>query len=173
MNETYYYLHMQEDDGGVAYSPKENNIVYLEDLKDTIELPFIFILKDGPFQDYLLNDLAWPIFSEKFKSLLDPFLPKEDIKWIGANIEDINKNKYRAYVLKFNNMADILDTEKTIFAADYFVVKAVLSKEKIRNKDVLIIPGSDFRIVISNTVKEAIEKNNLTGAYFSKVPLSI
>jgi hypothetical protein len=161
---------MEEDDGGVAYSPKENSIVFLEDLKNVQKLPFIFTLKEGEFQDYLLNDLAWPIFSEKFKNILEHFLSNQDCQWINANIED-SKNQYKAYVLKLNNKLDVLDKNKTIFAADDFVVKAVLSKEKIKNLNVFLIPGSDFRIVVSKKVKEEIEKNKLTGTYFSKVPV--
>lgn len=173
MNKEFYYLHMQEDeDGGVAYSPEDNDIEFVEDLNDFKEVPFVFNLRDGQFQDYLDNDLAWPIFSEKFKDIVAPFLPNLNIQWIKAEINDFNKKSYTAFILKFNFTSDVLDKDRTIFAANNFVVKAVLSREKVKGMNFFTVPGSDFRLIVSEDVKLEIEKNNLTGAYFSKVPVT-
>ena len=172
MRKDYFYLHMKEDGGGAAYSPESNNIEIIDDLNKLRELPFKFTLKDGPFQDYLLNDLAWPIFSERFKNLLTNFLSGQNIQWIAAKITESQDKEHTAYVLKFNDKVDILDKDKTIYAENDFVVKAVLSEEKVKNLDVCLIPDSDFQIIISQDVKAEIERNRLTGAHFSKVPIA-
>lgn len=171
MSKDYFYFHWKKDEGGIACSPKDNDIEFIEQLESYDKVPFVLIMEDGQFQDYLANDLGWPIFSEKFKRILEPFLTSNNVRWIPARIEDVNGEQYTAYILKFNEKVDVLDKEKTIFAGDDFIVKAVLSKEKIKNKDIFIIPDSDFQIVISENVKLKIEYNNVTGIDFSKVPV--
>lgn len=172
MSQDYFYLHMQEDDGGIASSPEDNEFEFLEDLSGYDELPFKFILSGGPFQDYLLNDLSWPMFSEKFRKIAEPFLVNHPVQWITAKVEDSEGREHISYVLKFNETYDVLDKNKTIFSANDFVVKACLSLDKIKELEIFPIPGSSFRIIVSKDVKEEIERNGITGVYFSKVPVA-
>jgi len=173
MCKNYYYFHWnREDDGGIAYS-SDDDVEFIEDLEGLTEVPFEFILRDGPFQDYLLNDLGWPILSQRFKKILEPFLSNEDVRWVTTIINDINRKQYTGYVLIFNTKRDILDKEKTIFATKDVIVKAVLSMKKINDLDVLIVPDSDFQIIVSEDVKSEIEQSKLTGIEFSKVPCTV
>lgn len=121
-------------EGGTAYSPKNNDIDFVEELQNLKETPFAFKFKNGLPQDYFNNDLAWPIFSENFKSLIIPFLPKES-SWI-KTIIDVFDHKHIAYILKINKKYDVLDKDKTIFASGTdFVVKAVLSGKKSKGDE--------------------------------------
>ncbi len=175
MNKNFYYFHWKEDDGGIAYSPKDSNVEFIDELDNFDRVPFVFSLKEGPFQDYLSSNLGWPIFSEKFKNIIEPYLSRVSFRWIPATVADINGKKYTVFVLRFYDTLDVLNKEKTIFvddSIDDLVVKAVLSKEKVKDLDVFIIPGSEFRIIVSENVKSKIEENNITGIDFSKVPIA-
>lgn len=180
MSKNYYYLHVNRDDeGGIAYAPDYIDTLYAEDLKDLEEVTFIFAFRDGHLQDYLQNDMGWPIFSEKFKEVITPFLANLDTHWVSVQIEDDKGNKHKYNVLKFNKKPDILNMIETIFVDvddideldEPLVVKAVLSKEKVKKLDVFIVPDSNFQIIFSEGVKSEIEKNSITGINFSKVPV--
>lgn len=173
MNKNYYYLHMVENNsGGIAYSPKNIDLIYVDDLNNLKQVPFIFSLKDGLLQDYLYNDLGWPIFSEKFKNLISPFLTNLNTQWITAKVKNEQEIEYTTYILKFNKKPDILDENKTIFGSNHSIVKSVLLRKKVKDLDVFLVPDSDFQIIVSEDVKLKIEHNNLTGMEFSKVPIS-
>ena len=173
MNKKFYYLHMIEGgEGGTAYSPNDNDIDFVEELQNLKETPFEFILRDGVAQDYFNNDLAWPIFSGKFKALIDQFLAQDSFQWVKTVINKPDNKRYVAFILKSNKEQDVLDKDKTIYATDDVVVKSVLSQEKVKDLDLFFVPGSGFRIIVSEDIKSKIETQNLTGMAFSNVPIA-
>jgi hypothetical protein len=135
-------------------------------------------LKDVWF-DYQPNSLAWPLMSEKFKSLIENNLTgKEQIDWIECKVK--NGNEERPYfILRFNKMLDVLDLQKTMFVqgTDH-IIKPVFASSKISLYSIFSKPSSHelWKITpglyVSDDLKKAIQKAKLTGMDFDKTLVS-
>ena len=82
------YFEMVYDDGspgGNADAPDEfyyNNELNLYKLK---ELPFSFTLNNNIFEDYIMNNLCFPLMSSRLTSLFDKYKDKApSFKWLSA-----------------------------------------------------------------------------------------
>jgi hypothetical protein len=165
-------------------------------LKGKNSLPFNFILKrikegknkiiidnnleelEEIWLDYLPNGFAWPLMSEKLKSVIQINLMKnEHIDWIECKVNNGNEERLY-YVLRFNKMLDVLDIEETSFVSGTdVIIRPVFSFSKINGYTIFTLPSSHdlWRIpsgfYVSEKLKKEMQKEKLTGLDFSKVPV--
>lgn len=175
MKEQYFRLGWcDEDNGGVAYAPKGTDANFLPIEGDyNGNITFEMELRNGEFSDYLGNDLGLSMCSEKLKNILTKYLEisaraqwKE--VWV-LNKQRSERNKY--YFFHLPHKYDVLDNSKTIFAkGSNFVVKAVISNEKVNGLKVFDFTGRYNGIIVSSEVKNAINEEQCTGIEFLKIP---
>ncbi|CAN5758111.1 hypothetical protein BH11BAC7_BH11BAC7_33050 [soil metagenome] len=137
------------------------------------ELPFDFILNGEP-QDYLPNNMAWPLMSEKMKQVIERNLTgHEKISWISTNVK-AGEDVFLYYVIRFDEKMDVLDLNRTTFVPGTDqIIRPCFSFDKVKKYNLFHKPGYSWRITpavyISETLKNEIEKENLSGVDFEKV----
>jgi len=129
--------------------------------------------------DYQPNSLAWPLMSDKLKSVIEQYLTgNEGIGWISAIVNAPNEQR-TYYIPIFSKMLDVLDTQKTMFVQGTDrIIRPVFSFSKIGGYSVFHQP-SDHNLwkitsglYVSDTLKKAIQKAKLTGMDFEKISIS-
>ncbi|WP_343704260.1 DUF1629 domain-containing protein [Chitinophaga sp.] len=129
--------------------------------------------------DYQPNNLAWPLMSERLRSVIESNLTgKEMVDWITCKVKGVDGERLY-FILRFKERLDVLDVEKTTFVhgTDH-VIKPVFKGSKVARFGIFhkplshelwkITPG----LYISETVKEDIWRQKLTGMDFEKVSVS-
>lgn len=159
--------------------PFELNLVKLEVGKSgLIESNDLTGLKEV-WLDYQPNSLAWPLMSEKLKSVIEANLTgNEQIDWIACNIKNGNDEK-PYFVLRFNKMFDVLDIQKTMFVqgTDH-IIRPVFATSKISSYNIFTKPSSHdlwkitSGLYVNEALKKAIQKAKLTGVDFEKISVS-
>jgi len=129
--------------------------------------------------DYQPNSLAWPLFSEKLKTIITMNLTgKEGINWITAKV--IGNSEQRIYYIpRFEKMLDVLDIQKTMYiqGTDH-VIRPVFSISKISLYNIFHQPEAfnfwkiTSGLYVSEAIKKAIQKEKLIGVAFEKVSVS-
>jgi hypothetical protein len=160
---------------GISKLPFELSLVKLDVGKNgLIESKDLTGLKEV-WLDYQPNSLAWPLMSEKLKLIIAANLTgNEQIDWISCNVK--NGNEVRPYfILRFNKMLDVLDVQKTMFVqGTEHIIRPVFANSKIIAFNVFSKPSLHdlwkitSGIYISEILKKAIQKANLTGLDFEK-----
>ncbi|MCC6584901.1 MAG: hypothetical protein IT271_14445 [Chitinophagales bacterium] len=170
MNKKYYNLHILDNDKGVV-SEVQNNIEfdYYFSLDTAKDFGILFkITEKGIIEDYLANDLGWPLMSDSMMAIFKKYVSK-DCNWIKSSVFDtFNKKEYEYNILYFNKKIDVLDNKKSVFHDNEILLESVFSLEKIDNLD--YFPQADeydFNIVISENLKNELKKNKITGVDFS------
>ncbi|UOE49513.1 hypothetical protein MTO98_00315 [Mucilaginibacter sp. SMC90] len=182
-----------------AFAPEGSKSVYelINDLDNTTDLPFelkLFRLSvqkgglkrdddlsslDKIWLDYLPNDSATPLFSEKLKATIDSKLTgHEGVDWISVKVNGNNEQRIY-FLLRFKQSLDVLDVEKTIFikGTDRIIVPC-FSHSKIKGYTVFTkpTPGNLWKIpsaiYVSQELKGAIQKEQMSGLNFEKVRVS-
>jgi len=147
----------------------KNSLIESNDLSDLKEI----------WLDYQPNSLAWPLMSERLKSIIEANLKRnEQIDWIKCKVK--NGSEERAYyILRFNEMLDVLDMQKTMFVqgTDH-IIRPVFASSKIASYSIFSRPSSHYMwkitsgLYISDILKKAIQKAKLTGMDFEKTSVS-
>lgn len=135
--------------------------------------PITLKLKDGPFSDYQANSAACRLCSMKLKSIIEEHKsPEDEIQWLPAVVKNEKDEKREYFVLHFPNESDVIDWGKSITIDKHFVVKPVFSLSKIGSRKVFNYPsGGAIVLLVSEDIKEEIEKANCTNLSINKVPL--
>lgn len=173
MNMKFFYLHFcDEDTGGVAYSSRPD----ISEVAQLAELPkgtMCFSLAQGLLQDYQANDLGWPLMSPSMRRHFAGANVGAGLAWLNVFIS--SRGLIADYFIpSFGVEPDVLDMDRSIFVngpIGAILMKACLAAEKVRELDFFPLPGSDFRLVVSDRIKRAIENDKLTGIDFSSVPV--
>jgi hypothetical protein len=147
----------------------ENGLIESKDISDLKEI----------WLDYQPNSLAWPLISERLKSIIEANLTgNEQTDWIECKVK--NGNEVRTYyILRFNKMLDVLDMQKTMFVqgTDH-IIRPVFVNSKINNYSIFSKPSSHdlwkitSGLYVNDALKEAIQKAKLTGMDFEKISVS-
>ena len=140
-----------------ALTVKSNGIHYSND----------FSLVEHVWLDYQPNNLAWPLFSEKLKNLIETALTgREKLKWISCNI--CYKNEIRKYYIPyFTEGLDVLNKEKSFYANNGNLIKPAFSYRKIQDYSIFPKPSMNnlwqitAAICISDKVKKEIMKSKI------------
>lgn len=198
-----YYLMSAKDERGSsasAFAPEGTKLAQdlISDLEGIHQLPFELNLikldagKDGliksndltdiknVWKDYQLNSMAWPLMSEKLKSVIEANLTgKEEVDWIIVVVNGPDEQR-TYYIPRFNKRLDVLDVENTMYVpGTNHTIKPVFSFSKISEYNAFTEPSSDNNlwkitsaIYISESLKKAIQKENLTGVSFEVTRVS-
>lgn len=199
--EKYYSLSWKEgrDPLASAFAPKGSKADHelIKELNGKNKLPFELSLikldvgKNGLIEsndlsglkeiwlDYQPNSLAWPLMSERLKSIIEANLTEnEQIDWIECKVK--NGTEQRTYfILRFNKMLDVLDKQKTLFVqgTDH-IIRPVFASSKINAYNIFSAPSSyelwkiTPGLYVSDTLKKPIQKAKLTGIDFEKTTVS-
>lgn len=200
MNE-YYLLSCKSGNGPVssAFAPKGTHLAQdlIKELDGQDSLPFKMKLAkldvgenglvrsdqlDGvqeTWRDYQPNSLAWPLFSERLKTVIvDNLSGAEGVDWIAAKVAGpVEERLY--YIPRFNRALDVLDHQRTLFVegTDH-VIRPVFSHSKVKDYHMFPKPLSHdlWRITsglyVSQILKSAMQKAKLTGLDFEKTRLA-
>jgi hypothetical protein len=153
----------------VKLDVEKNALIESNDLSDLKEI----------WLDYQPNSLAWPLMSERLKSVIEANLTgNEQIDWIECKVK--NGSEERTYfILRFNKMLDVLDMQKTMFVqgTDH-IIKPVFASSKISAYGIFSKPSLydlwkiTSGLYVSDVLKKAIQKEKLTGVDFEKTTVS-
>jgi hypothetical protein len=179
MRPTYYSLTRVEDLSlGVAYAPEgySHDMIaegrYYDHWK-----PVDFTIKPwrdnhGGFADYQTNNMGWPLCSDELRQIIDRNRsPRDEVQWLEATVTHEGQSR-RYWVLHIPDRPDVLDSEKTIFAYQGFVVKPVFRMSELRDRNVFSYVGGNFTVLVSSQVRTAMVAANCTGIDFLRIPLS-
>lgn len=127
--------------------------------------------------DLLNNNLDWFLISSGFKKVIEKLEIKE-VQFLPVCIQEMHTKKEISgfSVLNITGIIDALDQENTIF--DDFgggelsfksVLKPVLKEEKLKGIHLFRVKGDEYSIYISKTLKDALQKNKITGCVFKEI----
>ena len=171
----YFYLEYAEDEAlGVGYALNGTDLFLLAEGQYYDNWRTVtFILRDGEYSDYLANDLGWPLCSRKLRDVLSGSASSVDsIQWLNAQVAHPSGETREYHILHLPMRPDVLDGEKTIYAAKGFVVKPCLRPDAIGNHAVFSYPGTTVHVIVAERVRDAIVSAGCTGIDFSLVSLS-
>jgi hypothetical protein len=199
--EKYYYLSWKGGNGPLAsaFAPKDakSDNELIKELNGSNQLPFelslvnISVGKNGliksedltgikeVWMDYQPSNLAWPIMSDRLKSIVESNLTgNENLDWVTCKIKS-DKEERRYYIPRFNKMLDVLDMQKTLFVKDTnHVIRPVFALSKINAYSIFHAPANfdlwkiTSGLYVSEKMKKAIQKQKLTGMVFEKVSVA-
>ncbi len=192
-----YYLFGGADSTPVAsaFAPEGTRLAHelISEIDGVSEMPFEFSLvkltKEGDglirssdlseikelWIDYLPNSLAWPLFSERLKVVIEENLSgNEGINWIRAKINGGGEQRIY-FILRFSKMLDVIDVQKTMYVRGTDrIMKPCFSIDKVEKFSVFHKPAhhSLWKITsglyVSEKLKKAIQKKKITGVNFEK-----
>lgn len=165
----------KEMDGIDQYDLKKG--CYIE--KWNPNLTFCYDSNEGDvFTDYLGNNLAWFVISNRLKVLFET-IGCEKIQYLPVKIYNINDNSVTDdyYVANIFNIQDALDLENSKY--DEWIIDDTskmlsiechaLKEDKLRGIHILKLQADPFPIFVSEKVKSAIKKHGITGCDFLEV----
>jgi len=174
-NDNDVVVHCEDTHGFEQYELKEGNL--LENWNDNIT--FYFNLNDGNrFTDYLANNLGWFIVSRKFKDIIKKvggevqFLPVNVVDFVSkSKIE--NDEYFVANVLSIVDALNLENSDYSVMDLDgekvYSVRKYAVSQDKINNTNVFKLMGDEIPLFVSETFKQLVEENKITGCEFLEI----
>lgn len=186
----YYWVTGIEDLlSTVAYAPLNRQSEYelINYLKDRETLPFDLVLHDvyishklikgglsNTFHDYQPNNLAWPLMSERMKSIIiNNLTGKEPLKWISAVVQGVCESR-KYYIPMFTKRLNILNRERSvIIPSSGIVAKPCFNGDII--KDYAIIHGPNMfwqissSIYINENIKRDLIKNGIRELEYNRV----
>ncbi len=191
MNDYFFLSNNIKPKTAIAFSETRTRLAYeiIPELIGKTEIPFELSLKKvkkvrGQWQeisdlsglkylwlDYQPNDLAWNLFSDKMKNIIEKNLSgKEGIVWMSVKIKSEVENK-TYYIPRFQKMLDVLDEQKTLFVkGTNHIIKPVFSLSKVLNYNLFHEPQDHWEIpsglYVNKSIKNAIQKEKLTGVGF-------
>ncbi|MCL2512373.1 MAG: hypothetical protein FWF08_00610 [Oscillospiraceae bacterium] len=137
------------------------------------------------FTDYLDNSKDWLAVSKKFmdltKGLIKDSVQAFPIKVV--NIKDKSEN-FDYTVLNIVDLVDGLDLENSVYRVIKFppgfnddhtfnsIIKYAIKGETVGGHHIFRLKDSDAPIFVSETLKDIIQKNNLTGFDFLEIKVS-
>lgn len=197
MNEYFFLAEKVKPGTAFAYTERETPLSHelIPEIKTKEELPFDLVLKKvtrgkGNLQisndltetkylwvDYQPNNLAWPLMSDKLKSIISSHLTgKEGIVWIKAKVKSVDESR-EYFIPRFKQQLEVLDEEKTTYVpGTSHIIRPVFSLKKIINYNMFHAPQDFWEITsglyISESLKKAIQKEKLAGLDFEKISVA-
>lgn len=194
INSNYYSVNVKDKaEIASAFAPEETKLAYelISDLEDLKELPFELSLvkltttnkglvksenltnMEEIWLDYQPNSLAWPLFSEKVKLLVEENLTgQEGVNWIRAKINFKEESRYY-YIPRFGKKLDVLNKDKSMFVpGTTLVIKPYFSLKKILDLNMFNKPSEFWQITpsiyFSEKIKTVLQQASVIGIKFNK-----
>lgn len=128
------------------------------------------------FYDYQPNSLAWPIMSEKMRSIIEQHLTGlEQIKWKEVTIDGCTRSKLY-YIPVFTSKLDTLNiAESIIIPSSGIVLKPCFNREKVE-KFAMFHGYNKFwnvttQVYINEEIKKDLQNSSLKEISFSRVKI--
>ena len=143
-------------------------------------LVYVEVTENDPvWTDYPANSFAWPIFSEKFMTLIGENTSDEDkIDWINLQVEHFGITR-SYYILRFNKLHDIIDSKNTLYVENTdLIIRPCFRAEAFEKIQIASIPTSHnlwkitSGLYVSERLKNTIMKHKIKGLEFSKARIS-
>lgn len=127
--------------------------------------------------DYLANDKGWFVVSKKLKDLL--LRMNTNIQFLPVSVNEKNgEKKYDYFIANILTLVDALCLENSDYfesaipriGSIYTISKFAVYERKIEGMDVFKLTNrQEIPIFVSETFKEAVERNNITGIGFREI----
>jgi hypothetical protein len=138
----------------------------------------VSVTEEGKSLDFNMADFELLIINEKVASLLN----KEEVQLIPIKVDKL-KSKVPYFLMVVKNAIDCVDEEKSQFmkwepgnkirpdkVGEYEnFMKLVINPSKVGSTNIFRIKGFDVAVIISQSLKESLEKNNIKGVRFKEV----
>jgi hypothetical protein len=151
-----------------------NKGIFFERWNENIKISFIR-KKEDILDDYVVNDLAWFIVSDKLKKLLEEFeLKKVQFLRLNAISDDGNEKIDNIYLCNIYNLSGALNLEYSKYfgsGEDIRIVKYALNEKEIDNYDIFRLKKYTSPIFISERVMKEMKKSKITGCDFGYVKM--
>jgi hypothetical protein len=170
----FYELSQDESNGGVAFVPDEYLYEYYEGIKNIDTAPFTLNIEEGYFEDYLANNLGWPLMSLKLKKIFDKYaIGAPKFKWTKAKVLfSVNSELREYYYLISLDKPDVLDSQKTRFVDEDYIY-GVFAYEKIKDYTFFPHPSvSNNDLIVCGQIRDEMINAGITGAYLEKADIS-
>jgi hypothetical protein len=169
-----YKIENRSTNRGFAKAVNINLLTPLSEIYKTGQEVFLD-LQDGKPEDYLPNNLIWPICSERMRDAIDKCRqPQDDYQWV--NVTVLYQNQQLPYfALWFHTVPDVLDHSNTLLMVESqdYVRIPVFRAVAIGNRSVVIFEKYDNpRWYVSELVKRILINAGCTGIVFSRYEVS-
>ena len=159
--------------------PFELDIVMVTSGKDGLIISSDISSFDTVWLDYQPNGLAWPLFSERLRTIVVQSLTgKEGVSWIKATVNGHGERRFY-YIPRFEKKLDVLDHEQTKYVKGTdLVIIPHFSLLKVSEYSVFHVPTAQNRwkitsgLYINEKLKQMIIKEKLTGVDFEQARAS-
>jgi hypothetical protein len=172
----FFFLHLLDREGApVAYGADDaGRDQVLEEPGEVADwLPVELEVRGGDPTDYLANNIGMRLCSARLRDVVEQQRGDGDqLQWLEVQVVDESGVKHRYFVLHVPTHPDVLDPRRTIWAGESFVVKPVLSRDKLQGLRVFSFAGATTRLVVADVVRRAILDAGCTGVDFAKAPVS-
>ena len=186
----YYWMSINNDRvSTVAYAPDGLPISHelISKIVNRNSLPFSLELHDvavidklekgelsDKFYDYQPNSLAWPVMSEKMRSIIVQHLTGlEQIKWKEVTIDGYTRSKLY-YIPVFTSELDTLNVaESIIIPSSGIVLNPCFNREKVK-KYAMFHGHNKFwnvttQVYVNEEIKKDLQNSNLKELSFSRI----
>lgn len=133
----------------------------------------IVYIKEWP--DFLPNELAWPLFSERMYKLIQNNLSGfEGVYWLPVTINAVREQKIY-YLTCFEKKLDVLNLEESKFVGS-IIMYSVISVEKAKNYEIFPPPSAMWKIspliFVSAKMRRILDSAGLAGLRYEDVRTS-
>ncbi|MBS3682285.1 maleate cis-trans isomerase [Ornithinibacillus massiliensis] len=174
-NDNDVVCHCENTHGFEQYHLKEGK--FIDNWNE--DITFYFNPMDGNrFTDYLANNLGWFIVSERLKELINTL--GGNVQYLPVNVVDIESkssiDKADYFVANVLDVVDALNLENSEYSVIdldgekiYTVRKYAVSNSIINNKNIFKLKGDEIPLFASETLKQSVEENNISGCDFLEI----
>lgn len=168
MKKAYFYMHFEQGSRlltePVAYASHE----WVSDPQQ-MGPDFHFAANGEKLDDYLMNNAHLPLMSARMKALLAGVSGAEVVTWYQVDVLDRNGRAWPYHIPVFSKAAKVLNKQESE-VVDGVLVAPVFDAQKLGELDFFPVePGVEIRLVVSDIVKNRLEKADMTGMAFSPV----
>jgi hypothetical protein len=130
-----------------------------------------FEVGEGIVTDYLANNYAFRLCSERLRHIIDRNRGSDEVQWLSAIVRARDGTEMRYSILHLPAAPRVLNVSKSIMSGP-MIVKACLDASLVNGHRVFSFPNESVRLIVASLVKAAIDAAGCSGIKFSKVPVA-
>lgn len=165
---TNYYVLTSNDDFDLVRSPRDNTFSYrLQFQPDPVENPPELTWhwkQPDPPPDWLGTIDSVRLLSPAVRQVFDEHAgPADDLQWLPATVTTATHPALPYWVLHFPIWCDLLDEEHTTWGPSGLPMRWVLSRAKLNDHIVFIVPRLSSIVIVTDHVLDALRQVGVTG----------
>ena len=125
-------------------------------------------LGEGNLADFPPCNVIGRLCSPAMVEILNPYASK--VLWLPVVLSR-NNESYDYFFMHFSDCTDVLDKDKSIFL-DGDVVSPHISLQKANELPLICLRKLSPSVIVRDDVRDALEKNGITGIGFEDIPSS-